>query len=209
MSDCACVVIWQQWMFWLWLGLHRESLLVNRFNLLLSVFSLDLFSLRQIWNVSRLAFNNPTLPYNSPMHSVSELGMQDRISTSMSEHWVQVLQGLVLIRSSEKVPGAQIWHCVSPCGPHSLVTPSPARVHLEQGAHRPCWLKKKWPMRHLHCVSWVPEQEACVGIPDGHFAQGMQGLRPSDEKNIPGKQITKSVSVWVNWFSLTNISGND
>lgn len=142
------------------------------------------------------------------MQSVSEFGMQARISTSLSEHWVQFWHGLVLIRSSENVPGAQVWHCVFPCGPHSRTTPSP-RLHLEQGAHRPWLLKKKKPLSHSHCVSSVAEQEATTGTLGGHLAQARQGPRPSDEENVPGRQITESVLVWIICVSLTNIRGND
>lgn len=133
------------------------------------------------------------LPYYSPMHSVSELGMQARISTSLSEHWVQLWQGLVLLSSSENVPGPHLRHSVSPCKPHSRTAPSP-RLHLEQGAHRPWTLKKKKPLSHSHCVSWVAEQEPTIGTLYGHLPQGRQALRSSDEENFPGE--SKSVSVW-------------
>lgn len=128
------------------------------------------------------------------MQSVSELGMQALISTSLSEHWVQVWQGLVLLSSSENVPGPQIWHCVFPFRPHSRVTPSP-RLHLEQGAQRPWLLRKKKPLSHSHCVSSVAEQAACVGTLNGHLVQGRQGPKSSDAENIPEETDQKSHSL--------------
>lgn len=153
---------------------------------------------------TNLEYHQSCLLYNSPMQSVSELGMHARISTSLSEHLVQVWQGLVLLCSSENVPGLHIWHCVSPCGPHSRVTPSPW-LHSEQDTHRPYLPKKKKPLSHSHCVSWVAEQKANMGTPDGHLAQGEQGSRPSVKDNVPKKEI-KKLSVWINCVAPLNIS---
>lgn len=129
----------------------------------------------------------------SPMQSVSELGMQDRISTSLSEHLVQTWHGLVVLSSSENVPGPQSWHRVSPFGPHSRTAPSP-RVHLEQGAHTPWTPQKKKPLSHSHCVFSVAVQEANMGRLSGHLAQGWQGPSPSDEEKVPGKQSANFIS---------------
>lgn len=54
--------------------------------------------------------------------------------------------------------------------------------------------KKKKPLSHSHCVSWVAEQEANMGTLDGHLAQGKQGPRPSDEENVPGETDFKNCS---------------
>lgn len=139
------------------------------------------------------------LPYNSPMQSVSELGMQDRISTSFSEHSVHLWQGLVLPFSSEKVPSLQFWHCVSPCRPHCCVAPLP-REHLEQGAHRRYSRIKKKPLSHSQCVSLVAEQDDTVGTLGGQPEQGRQRPRSSEEENVPGRQIKHLLSVWKSLF---------
>lgn len=136
----------------------------------------------------------------SPMHSVSELGMQARISTSLSEHLVQTWHGLVLLSSSEKCPGPHTRQTVSPFGLHSWTSPWPG-PQLEQGAHKPWTPQKKKPLSHSHCVSSVAVQEANLGTLSGHVAQGLQGPSPSDEEKVPGKQI-------VNFSSCANNGRN-
>lgn len=126
----------------------------------------------------------------SPMQSVSELGMQARISTSLSEHLVQTWHGLVLLSSSEKLPGPHVRQTASPFGPHSRTSPWPG-PQLEHGAHRPWTPQKKKPVSHSHCVSSAAVQEANVGTLSGHLAQGLQGPSPSDEEKVPGKEIGK------------------
>lgn len=54
---------------------------------------------------------------------------------------------------------------------------------------------KKKPVSHSQCVSLEAEQEVRVGRLGGHFVHGMQGLRLSDEENVPGK--------YIKWCELT------
>lgn len=110
-------------------------------------------SLSNFWKLTFL-FKFHWLVYrlsNLPMQRLSELDRHDRISTSLSEHWVHVWQGPVLA-ASEKDPGPQRWHRVSPWRPHGWTTPSP-RLHVEHGAHWPLEPKKKKPCSHSHCTS--------------------------------------------------------
>lgn len=132
--------------------------------------------------------------WHSPMQRVSKEGLQDRISTSLLEHWVQVWQGFSAESTSEKVPGLHVWHTVSPWMPHSWTTPVPF-MHLEQGAHTLCWAKKKKPSSHSHSVFLVAEQGRRVGTPSGQLLHGRQRPRPWDSENVPREKITKSASV--------------